>query len=433
MNYHLIPNWTERVSETYEFKTTVFTSRSGKEQRMSERAKARRSVAFTTMLWDGRLQSFKALMHDRGSSSITIPDPARYAAILAQPAAIGAMVIYLTATPAWLKEGMAIAISNLDATEFRMGDEIANVGAFSTAFDALDFDVNRLARLTLTSPLTRAWSAGSIVRPTITGRLKKEVEIAFQTANIANADITLNILPPSDTPDFGAVDFQVFDGRPVLLTAPNWTQPPSVSHSTPFEEVDYGRGVVRAFLPVEFYTRITQFNYTGRSREDAGELLKMFVDMRGRQGEFYCPSWVDDMRAVGGIASGSSVLTVQGTEIAASFATSTVNKAIAILLHDGRWIFRKITSIATTTEAGPGAFSGAYSEDFDTEGVGGLFSRLTFSAPIGEDIYQRDIGMICWFNVCRFASDTLSIGWLTDDMAQIVAQIMTLESLSAEA
>lgn len=433
MNYHLIPNWTERVSETYEFKTTVFTSRSGKEQRMSERAKARRTVAFTTMLWDDRLQAFQALMHERGASTITIPDPARYAAILDQPTAIGATVLYLTAAPPWLVEGMALSLSNLDHTEFRTGDEITNVGAFSTAFDDVDFDVTRRCSLTLTAPLTRAWSAGTVIRPVITGRLKKDVEFAYQMANVANADISLSVLPPSDVPDLGAAAFQVFDGRPVLLTAPNWTQPPSVTHNTPFEEVDYGRGIVQAFLPVEFYTRITQFNYSGRSREDVGELLKLFVDMRGRQGEFYCPSWVDDMRPSGGIVSGTSVLTILGTRIANTYADSTVNNAVAIRLNDGRWIFRKIASIASTTEDGPGAFSTAYGEDFDAEDGSGFFSQLTFSAPIAEDIYQSEIAMICWFNVCRFASDTLSINWMTDDVAQVVAQIMTLESLAAEA
>ena len=433
MNHHLIPNWTERVSETYDFKTTVFTSRSGKEQRMSERAKARRTVAFTTMLWDDRLQAFQALMHERGASTITIPDPARYAAILDQPAAIGATVLYLTATPPWLVEDMALSLSNLDQSEFRTGGEIANVGSFSTAFDDAEFDVSRRASLTLTASLTRAWPAGTVIRPVISGRLKKDVEFAYQMANVANADISLSILPPSDVPDLGAAAFQVFDGRPVLLTAPNWTQPPSVTHSTPFEEVDYGRGVVQAFLPVEFYTRITQFSYSGRSREDVGKLLKMFVEMRGRQGEFYCPSWVDDMRPSGGIVSGTSVLTILGTRIADTYADSTVNNAVAILLTDGRWIFRKVISIASTTEDGPGAFSTAYGEDFDAEDGSGFFSQLTFSAPIAEDIFQRDIAMICWFNVCRFASDTLSINWMTDDVAQVVAQIMTLESLAAEA
>ena len=256
MNYHLIPNWTDQVSETYEFKTTVFTSRSGKEQRMSERAKARRTVAFATMLWDDRLQAFQALMHERGASTITIPDPARYAAILDQPAAIGATVLYLTASPPWLVEDMALSLSNLDQTEFRTGGDIANVGAFSTAFDDAEFDADRRISLTLTAPLTRAWAAGTVIRPVITGRLKKDIAFAYQIANVANADISLAILPPSDVPDLGAQAFQVFDGRPVLLTAPNWTQPPSVTHATGFEEVDYGRGVVRAFLPIEFYTRI---------------------------------------------------------------------------------------------------------------------------------------------------------------------------------
>lgn len=433
MNYHLIPNWTQPVNETYEFRTTVFTSRSGKEQRMAERAKPRRSVTFSTMLWDDRLKAFQALMHGRGMDTITIPDPARYAAVLALPAAIGATVIYLTASPPWLAQNMVLSLSDLDQTEFRTESEITNVGSFSVAFDAAEFDVNRRARLTLTAPLTRAWPAGTAVRPVITASLQKEVIFNFETANIANAGVELRIIPPSEAPTLGAAAFNTFDGRPVLLTEPNWAAPPSVTHTTYFEEVDYGRGILRAFLPVEFYTRINQFNYSGRSREDAGELLSMFVAMRGRQGEFYCPSWVDDMRPSGGVISGTSVLTVHGSTIASEYAASTVNNAVAIRLTDGSWIFRKITSIVTVADAGPGAFSSAYTEDFDAETVNGEFSRLTFDASIPQNISQDEIAMIYWLNVCRFASDTLSISWLTDDVAQIVAQVMTLESLTAEA
>lgn len=417
MNHHLIPNWTESVAETYEFRTTVFTSRSGKEQRMAERLLPRRSVTFSTMLWDEGLRTFQAFLHARGASTVSIPDPARFAGMMAESASIGATHIVLQNTPEWLRAGSKLALSDLLQSEFR------NAGSIVPDGDQV--------QVNLTAPLTKAWPMGTVVRPVIEGRLAKEVVLEFKTDSVATANTVLTILPPSQVPDLGDVVFETFDGRPVLITAPNWTELPSVTHSTPFEEVDYGRGVTRNYLPIEFYTRITQFNYLGRSREDIAELLTMFVDMRGRQGEFYCPSWISDMVAASGIAADSDELTVYGNIIATTYDDSTVNKAVAIRLNNGQWIFRKVISIVATSSSGAGSYSEDFSEDFDAEKTDS-YSLITFDEVVDQDIYRRDIAMICWLNVCRFASDSLSIQWSTDDIGQAVLQIMTLEALPAE-
>lgn len=431
MNYHLIPNWNDSVGETYEFKTTIFTSHSGKEQRMADRLLPRRRVSFGALLWDTRLRAFQAFLHDRGNSTITIPDPARYAAVLAENAAAGSTSIVITNVPPWLESGMPIALSDLDQTEFRGGSSLVNVGSYSFDYDD-DFDTETQAVLTLTNPLTRSWPQGTVVRPVIEGRLRKEVDLDFRNDSVATVNISLAIDPPSEVPVINTADFVMFEDRPVLLAAPNWTQPPSVNHVTSFDEVDYGRSIIRTYLPIEFYTRITQFNYLGRSRDTIGQLFNMFIAMRGRQGEFYCPSWISDMVASSGIATGSDELTVTGGNFASSYNDSTVNRALAIRLADGRWIFRKVVSIEAVSDAGVGSFDEDFSDDFEGGDGIGSFSRITFDSPINEDIYRRDISMVCWLNVCRFATDTLSIRWSTDDVAQSVAQIMTLEALPPE-
>ena len=178
MNFHLIPNWTEAVVETYEFRTTVFTSRSGKEQRVAERKLPRRTVGFTTGLWGDGLRVFQALLHERGAQTITIPDPARYAAVLAQDATVGSLFIVIQGAPPWLAPNMPLSLSDINRTEFRGGSMIANVGAFSVDFDSDDFDVNKRTRITLTSPLARTWPKGTSVRPVTEGRSPPEVELA---------------------------------------------------------------------------------------------------------------------------------------------------------------------------------------------------------------------------------------------------------------
>ena len=432
MNFHLIPNWTEAVVETYEFRTTVFTSRSGKEQRVAERKLPRRTVGFTTSLWGDGLRAFQALLHERGAQTITIPDPARYAAVLAQDATVGSLFIVIQGAPPWLAPNMPLSLSDINRTEFRGGSIIANVGAFSVDFDSDDFDVNKRTRITLTSPLARTWPKGTSVRPVIEGRLPPEVDLDYRNDSVAESEIKINVLPPSQVPDFGGVEPTTFNGRQVLLTAPNWTQRPSVTNATPYEVVDYGRGVTEAYLPVAFYTRTTQFNYLGRTRDKLADLISLFVAMRGRQGEFYCPSWVSDMEPASGMPSEATTLAIHGTLVHATYADSTVNRAVGIRLSDGRWIFRTISSMSVTTEAGGGEFNDDYNDDFDIGADAGMFTLLHFDEAIGEDIYLRQITMVCWVNVCRFASDTLTISWSNDDVGQVTTQVMTLESLTPE-
>lgn len=431
MNCHLIPNWSESVTETYEFRTTVFTTYSGREQRIAERLTPRRTVSFSSLLWDSRLADFKALMHDRGAASITIPDPARYSAVLASDAVIGATTVIVSGAP-WLAEDIALSLSDLDATTFVGGETIVGVGAFSEDFDESDFDtgLHRFA-VSLSGPLERSWPKGTVVRPVVTGRLAKSITLNHATDRVASVSIALAVNPPSTTPIMRSAALGTFDGRPVLLAEPNWTQAPTVTFSTPFEEVDYERGVVQTFLPVEFYTKITQFAYSDRSRESIGEVLTLFNAMRGRQGEFYSPSWTTDLYPSGGIASGTDELTVLGSNIAETYATSTVEKAVAIKLADGTWLLRKVTSIVATSDPGPGAFSADYDESYDPGGAG-TFSKLEFATSVGVDIPQRNIIMICWLNVCRFATDSLTIRWMTDDIGQAAVQIMSLEALASE-
>lgn len=431
-DFHLVPNWSESVSETYEFRTTIFTSHSGREQRVAERLTPRRTVNFTTLLWDDRLFAFKAMLHARGADTISIPDPARYAAVLLLDAPIGATSIIVT-TASWMTENTPIAISILDGSEFLTGETMTPVGAFSIDFDPEDFaTVGQSVQITVAAPLTQAWAAGSVVRPVITGRLGRSVTLNHENDRVATASISLSIAPPSTAPVMGSAALGTFNSRSVLLAQPNWAQPPTVTLSTPFEDVDYDRGVIATFLPIEFYTKITQFTYADRSRLDIGAVMSLFSAMRGRQGEFYCPSWTTDMVPSGGIASGSVYLTVIGSGTAATYANSTVETAVAIKLANGSWIFRTVIGIVETNDAGPGAFSTDFDESYDAGGSG-AFSRLQFDTAIGFDMAQRDIAMICWLNVCRFASDSLTVRWMTDDVGQAVVQIMSLESLTPEA
>lgn len=426
MNHHLAPNWSNGVSETYEFKTTVFTTESGKEQRSAERLVPRRTVSFSGVAFGDYMRSLQGLMHDRGASEIVIPDPARYGAVLTRDAPAGTTSLPLDHRPVWWENGMAGAISSTWESEFVTLNGFEAAGAFDASYsDAFDRRVR--GRATLAAPLTRSWPAGSVLRPAVGGRLAQQFSVSYLTNSVMRYSVELSLTPPSPTPRLtGLPALPQLGGYPVLTVEPNWAAAPAVQFHTPFDAVDYGRGVTRHFLPIDFFTRISQFNYSGRSRADVARVVRLFDRVRGRQGEFYCPTWTDDIKPISGITNGSPTMVVDID--AQRYRTSTVNRAVMIRLHDGSTFFRRVTAMQAVAGEGQGPYGPAYGPAYSTSQQG-PFSEVTFDSPLPVSAGRDDIALVCWLNRSRFATDALTVEWLTDDVAQMVAQIMTLEDI----
>ena len=430
---HLIPNWSAGVRETYEFRTTVFTSEAGKEQRMATRMTPRRKVDFTAMLRGQALRRFQGLLHNRGAQPITIPDPARRGAILTADAPAGTTILHLSENPLWLAAGVQIGLSTFDATEAYGLSSVATVGAFSTSYDP-SFDVASAtgpAVVTLASPLAEAWPAGAEVRPIVAGRLPPNVTISHETADLATIGVSFDVSVPSAIPALPVTTPTTFRQREVLLAEPDWSAPPSVVYNTPYDTVDYDQGRRAFFLPVDFYSRTSRFLFDGYDHDDVARVLGLFGRMKGRRGEFAMPSWTADMVPAGAVVPGASIV-VQGRQIYDDYGTSKVNQAIGILTTGGNWLLRTITGLSLTSSAPGGAFSDAYNDSFDADGGGPLFTRIDVSPNITATIPRDQIAMICWVNICRFASDSLTVEWLTDRVARISTNISTLEFLAPE-
>ena len=245
--------------------------------------------------------------------------------------------------------------------------------------------------------------------------------------------MSFDLINPTQMPVLGGSAPTTFASREVLLAKPNWIAPPSVELTSPFETVDYGRGVTASFRSIDFFTRVTQFTYSDRDVGDISSIIGIFHRMKGRRGEFWSPTWMTDFLPAEPIIEGSTTLTVQDATLAADYAGSTVNRAIAILKSDGNWIFRQVASMASVSSVAGGAFTSAYNDAFDSAPASGnRYTRFTVSQAFGQTVPMVDIEMICWLNVCRFASDALTVEWLTDQVARTVLNVMTLENLPAE-
>jgi hypothetical protein len=426
---HLKPNWSASVSETLEYKTSIFTTTGGKEQRQAERSLPRRSLKFTSLMGKTAIANFNALLQARGTELLAIADPAREPAETITTRAAGATTITVDDIPSWMIVGAKIVIQNKDRSHF------ATVSALNATTKVVTF-----------APALQVESVlGALVRPRVEGRMSKTSGIAAITTAVATSQVTFQVEPGSPKPDITDLTIPTYGGRPVLNVAPNWSNGIESTSDVSDVIVDYDRGIPISFLSHDMVQRTTQFNYLARKHGSVGQVAELFMACKGRLGEFWCPTWVDDFEPAAGFESGDTSIRVQGRHIADNYAASKTHKAIAIRLSDDTWIYRQISFISVSG-SNPGAFSNDYSKDFYSgESVIGVSSPFTRTAHLAEEesvvslvnpltmsAGRLEIAAIYWLQLCRFASDQLTIKWHTDSTGSIATGVVALEYLPVE-
>lgn len=386
------PNWRGGVKDSYEYLTTIFQTDDGHEQRSAERINARRSVEFEALVNGDRLRALRGALDARSDFILNIPEPVAILARVAVYAPLGATSVQFNAPIAASMIGRRVTIQS-GATAFFA--QIANVTGSTVTF---------------TAPIEREAQIGAVLRDTIICRMGKSVKVKYVTDDAAVVPMVLYQNPGEKNAVPAAAAYQSFKGREVLIEKPNWASEPEVEIVGEYEVADFDRGIIKTYSPIDFVSRITQFTYSGRSADKINRLAAFFHRQMGRLNEFYCPSWTSDLRITAPIVSGVNKITVAGREVSDFYSTSTVDRAVAILLPGGVWKFLTIASITT---------NGITSEITTAD-------NINFAVALGGEIG------IYWLNVCRFATDTMTVQWITDEVAQTVFQITTLEALPAE-
>lgn len=392
MDLYLRPNWKDGVRETFEFRTTVFTTDSGREQRSAERINPRRTVEFQSTLQGDTLRHVKASISSRQNYLCQMPEPIAVASTLRAFAPVGSTRLNLSEAIDPAHIGRRVCVH--DGTSFIFA-EIENA------------DVDERTIRTV-APTQAAMSAGATVRLCIPGRMPASASLRYVTDDLATVPVTFHqVAGMAGQGDSGPVVVTSFNDREVLMLKPDWSSPPNVEIITPYEETDFGRGVTLAYAPITFPSRISEFNYTGQRMGEIAYLTGFFARHLGRLHEFWCPSWVSDMRLAQPITSGTSQVVIAGRRTGDLYSHRRVDRAFAIRLLDGSMRYFTVDNIETD----------------------GTNTILTTTHPLNFNTsVDGHIGLY-WLNVCRFATDAMTVRWLTDQVGQTVLNITTLEAL----
>lgn len=389
----LVPNWRRPYNVEYSFRTEVLTSRSGKEQRRALRLHPRKKISFEATPSHDQFRLVNRLMASWHNNTIILPEYPREAE-LAVPINPGGTIVTLTgAVPEWVTERMSVVLS------YRGYYETNRVQAF---------DGNQIV---LSSTSGASWPVGTKVHPGLAGRLATSIRSRRQSNAVAEVSVEMDVTP--GTEDIIPLDEAplTFAGYELFMTRPNWIAPPEITYESQREEIDYDRGRIAVFTPIDFATRTTRMTYLGRNFDEADALRQFFERQKGQLGEFYMPTWEPDVMISAESPAGSRGLRIFGTQFAEEFADSEVHRGVAIFPRTGPPLVRKVEDIYVA-------------QDGDVE-----YSAIQTDEDFPVSLTPANVRMISWLFRWRNATDTLSMEWVTNSVAQCQFTFRTLEAL----
>lgn len=397
----LTPNWNGGITENREFLTGMFTSRDGKEQRWARRNRPRITVDFTAMLRVEGLRQLEQVKTIGGEQKIGHFTHARRK--LLYDASAGDTEILVDQLPTQNQ----VCLHRGTRIEFVEWVGSGTIEGFDEGFDEGYGPYG--FRLILNAPLKQNWGRGTSVRPVLIGRASAETSLTLLSNTVATASIRFFPTPGDDVPQEAVTAYSpTIDGAEVFLLKPDWTTQPSVTMVTQFETVDYGVGIQQHYTPIDFSYRTTTLNFSELSSEKVMQAVGLFERMRGMAGEFYCPTWSSDLELAASASIGATALFVKDEGVARAFTGDTVRKAILVVFKNGTFLPLKLSSIASAGTPGQ--------------------SRLNLSAALTTALSPGSIAMICWLPICRFATDVLTVQWITDEAARFTMSVRALET-----
>lgn len=373
-----------------EYRTEIITSRSGREQRRALRQTPRKRVEFDISLIGDDWRTFRrSMVSDLRHALISYEAP-RFATMAAEMAVGTDCVVDVAG--AWLVANQSVMLIDGARMEQRV---IASVVGTTVTF---------------TAAVTATWPAGARLHAAFEGHLAANIDTSARYRHVADVAVGFDVTPGSELAPQNGTAAATFNNREVLLAQPNVWMPMEVLYDQTREAIDYGHGTISMFHPVTFTAQVRQGSYYALGLVAADALQAFFDRVKGQRGEFYMPTFDDDLPLAATAGSGTTSLTVTGLDVAEGYAGSTVYKAVAVFLTGGTVLFNLVTNIVES----------------------GGNSVLTVATAWGQEITPAGVTRISWMPVWRLASDIMEIEWDFDRLARTSLAMRMLEDLAPE-
>lgn len=380
------PNWEGGYRISYEYKTEIITSRSGKEQRRALRQTPRKSLEYEVIESHHKAARLRAVLDGWQDKNYIAPEITR-SVVTTSGLGVGNTDVNVELVPHWLRDGAIVVLSHGKRNSVRIVSHVTgNTVTFTAAGES-------------------AWPEGSTVHPGLLGRVGTSQRVDFVTSQVARMGFRFDVVPGSEGSQNLGTSYPTFNGAELFMKQGNWAQPVNVTFQADVETLDYGRGVVEYLPLLDHGRRITQVTFLSRSRDEAEQIESFFHRNKGRRRSFYMPTWMPDMVVVKDLSNLNRFMTVAGEDIYRFYRNDPVFQHILIRFVDGSEMIRTIVDMGIEN--------------------GNTVLDTVDNWP--RDITPSEILMVSWLVKVRLASDILTIDWRTDRVAQFQMSVQSVE------
>jgi len=365
------------VTEVWDWLTDVIISDDGSEQRVSLRKSPRRSTSYEIGLENdaGRLRQYNRWFKSL-ATRLVFPYY-QYSARVLQASVIGDSKIYFDPATTDVRADSYIVVLN-EETETGALVKIASV------------DVDGI---TTSDPLQVNVTAGSIIAPAFSSRIGNLTGYDwFKVHGTLKVEAyALDIREEFSRPGSTAV-IETLNGLPILTERPSATHGPSSDRfDVNYEVIDNQTGLldIKSSWPHPYL--LSTRRYALRRAQEPGKMdwwRDFFDQIKGSWGNFYAPSWFNDLPILEEPGTGTNQLRVDHGDYAAQYFPYETYKQVQIELADGRILwFRVLTADGSV----PGE------------------ATLSLSPAFGPNPEDVAIKVVSFLNLARLETDRVTL------------------------
>lgn len=431
----LEPDWSDGITETFEYSTQLITSDSGKEQRLARRTKPRRGLSMRhTLTTAEEAAQYQAILRKRQWRPMLVPQWHMTAQVgTAAKISDTQLILDQNAPPAW---------STAKALYLVAGDnkQLLNVnrvsGAVITLRESLPFDVPR----------------GSELMTIQYGLIDNNLSSSRVISTVLQAQVAFRILPQTDTrviPEIvsynnliifiseqghrwaryirraAALDPAVWptwperpsnyttrmsftvngDTRMVITRKPNWKTEVSLVDEWMYDVIDYVNSAVTPGYAENAGRRTFQAMWTAFNYDEVDDILSVLGALRGAQVACWIPSWSHDLTVAFDMTAKNALRVEQNAIIDEGILTGDPSIALMIETRQGTMECAAVSSVSTS--------------------VG--ISTLTLDRELVSLLTKADIMKVSLMYRVRQATDTIELKWHVKGIAELQAAFITVQ------
>lgn len=380
------PNWASGMRETLQWRTSLTTSFSGKEQVKSLRS-PRRIFEYALQLLDRREAAlYDQLLFGWSARMFTVPIW-NEGASLASASPMGSSVLDVDTSFMTLEAG-----GNLVLYRGAFDYELAQVESFTSD------------SVVLRNTLGQEWAAGSKIYPMMVGALEPSNANSRNSDWYLSASLRITASPgevPLKLPIVPAT--QLYKGDELYTRFDtNWRDVMAGSNEARETRQDNDLGVIRIAPHADYPLRMRSFSWLVSSRAMDLELRAFFARRGGRQYPAWMSSGTDDFVLAAPTIPGSNQLSTAPNQYASLIRQHPAMRHILLVLRDGRRLPYEIV------------------DSTDTDGL----TILSLDRNFEEVIAPEQLKRISYLGLYRLGADDVTFDRKTDTVAEVAVNFV---------